>query len=122
MGAVLLDFGRALKHQDAGSYGARTAYFFSSDSNCLSDKSFFFELSEYLQTVDYHMFNSVCTYHNMVKNALLKVVSPPKNAEGLIKSEVCYFKTVLVTSDGQPIRQIKLRKLLKLETCIKRKS
>jgi len=67
------------------------------------------------------MFNSVCTYHKILKNSLLKMVNAPINPEALVKSEVCYFKNILLTADGQPIKQIKLRKRMRLETAIKNK-
>lgn len=67
------------------------------------------------------MFNSVCTYHKILKNSLFKMVNAPINPETLVKSEVCYFKNVLLTADGQPIKQIKLRKRMRLETAIKNK-
>ncbi len=60
-----------------------TAYFYlekyhdmtkKEDVNVLSDKNFFFELSEYIQSVDHFLFNNICTYHNIVKNSIMKVI------------------------------------------------
>jgi hypothetical protein len=49
--------------------------------NALSDKNFFFELYEYMHNVDSYLFNNICTYHNIVKNSVLKVVeSPPSSS------------------------------------------
>jgi len=78
--------------------------------NCISDKSFFFELYEYLQSVDQFLFNNICTYHNIVKNSVLKLINQPENP--LIKGEVCYFKNLNV-------QKVKLRKRMKLELAIR---
>lgn len=40
--------------------------------NCLPDKNFFFELQKYFINVDSFLSGNVCTYHNIVKNSILK--------------------------------------------------
>ena len=80
--------------------------------NSLSDKNFFHELYEYVQGVDQFLFNNICTYHNIVKNSVLKLINSPEPQ--LIKGEVCYFKNLNVSN----VRQ---RKRMKLELAIRHK-
>jgi hypothetical protein len=92
--------------------------------DCLSDKNFFHELSEYLFSVDKYLFNNICSYHSLIKNSVIKVIEPPNNIasdNANIKSEVCFFKNIFNTEDGAIPRTIKARKRLRLEFAIKSK-
>ena len=72
--------------------------------------------------VDKFLFNNICTYHNIVKNSVKKVIEPNPIAEnGPIKREVCFFKNIFNTDDEGIPRSIKARKRLKLEYAIRSK-
>jgi hypothetical protein len=90
--------------------------------DCLSDKNFFHELSEYISGVDKFLFNNISTYHNIIKNSVMNVIeSVSKNDMAPIKSEVCYFKNIFNTEDERIPKSIKARKRLKLELAIRSK-
>ena len=96
--------------------------------NCLPDKNFFPRLSEYIFEVDKYLFNNICTYHNIIKNSILKMVDTSSlNLAGnllqdaLIKSEVCYFKNIFTQEVEQALQSSKSRKRLRLEFQIKSK-
>jgi hypothetical protein len=68
------------------------------------------------------LFNNICTYHNIVKNSVLKVIDLNSTQDlNLVKSDVCYFKNLLSTSDGLPVCSIKLRKRMQLEYALRSK-
>jgi len=96
----------------------------SSNFNVLSDKNFFHELCECIFGVDKFLFNNICSYHNIVKTSVLKVIelntSPSLIDNSLIKAEVCYFKNLLKEGTAANLT-IKQRKKLKLEYGIRRK-
>lgn len=90
----------------------------------MPDKNFFPKLSEYMFEVDKFLFNNICTYHNIIKNSILKMVEvnpTNSNADSLIKSEVCYFKNIFTEDVEQALKSVKSRKRLKLEFSIKSK-
>ena len=78
----------------------------------MPDKNFFHEFNEHIFSVDKFLFNNICTYHNIVKNSVLKLINAQETP--LIKSEVCYFKNL-------NINRIKQRRSMRLELAIRQK-
>ena len=68
------------------------------DVTCLPDKNFFYELSTYIEKVDSFLSGNICTYHNLVKNSILKQINSNENK--IIKSELCYFKNLNLRSSA----------------------
>jgi hypothetical protein len=72
----------------------------------MSEKNFFFSLQQYMGQVDNYLKTIVCTFHNILKNSLLKSIQDQRFGGSYdITHQLCYFKNINIQNKRQMKRQ-----------------